>query len=99
MSDHVVPLRIYYAVFAALMVLTAVTVAVAFLDLGRLNTVVALTIAVSKAVLVILYFMHVRYSGHLTWLVVCSGFVWLVILIAFTMSDTLTRSWLVPTVG
>jgi hypothetical protein len=41
----------------------------------------------------------VRYSGHLTWLVVCSGFVWLAILIAFTMSDTLTQSWLVPTVG
>jgi cytochrome c oxidase subunit 4 len=88
---HVVPLRVYLGVFAALLVLTAVTTAVAFVDLGRLNVVIMLTIAVTKATLVILYFMHVRYSDRLTWAVVGSGFVWLLILIGFTMSDLLTR--------
>ena len=65
MSNHVVPLRVYFSVFGALMVLTAITVAVAFFDLGVLNNVVALGIAGLKATLVILYFMHVRYSGRL----------------------------------
>lgn len=94
MSDghgHVVPLRVYLAVFATLLVLTGVTTAVAFVDLGRLNVVIMLTIAVTKATLVILYFMHVRYADRLTWVVVGSGFVWLLILIGFTMSDLLTR--------
>jgi cytochrome c oxidase subunit 4 len=89
---HVVPLRVYLAVFATLLVLTAVTTAVAFVDLGRLNVVIMLTIAVTKATLVILYFMHVRYSDRLTWVVVGSGFVWLLILIGFTMSDLFTRT-------
>jgi len=94
MSEHIVSTKIYFAIFTALLVLTASTVAVASVDLGRLNTIVALTIAVTKAVLVILYFMHVRYSSRLTWVVVSAGFVWLGILIAFTMSDVLTRGWL-----
>jgi cytochrome c oxidase subunit IV len=91
MSEHVVPVRIYFAIFTVLLVLTAVTVLVSGIDLGRMNTVVALAIAVSKAVLVILYFMHLRYSTRLTWLVVSSGFVWLGLLILFTMTDVLTR--------
>jgi cytochrome c oxidase subunit 4 len=91
---HVVPLRIYLAVFATLLVLTAVTTAVAFVDLGRMNVVIMLTIAVTKATLVILYFMHVRYADRLTWLVVGSGFVWLLLLIGFTMSDLVTRALL-----
>ncbi len=94
MSDHVVPLRIYYAIFAALLVLTAVTVGVAFVDLGPMNTVVALAIAVTKATLVILYFMHVRYSPRLTWLVVSGGFFWLAVLILFVMADEVSRGWL-----
>ena len=93
-SDHVVPLKIYFAIFAALMVLTASTVWVAFLDLGTLNIFVALGIAVTKATLVILFFMHVKYSSKLTWLVVASGFVFLAILLAFTMSDIVSRGWL-----
>jgi cytochrome c oxidase subunit IV len=92
--EHVVSTRVYYGIFAVLLVLTAVTVAVASIDLGPLNTVVALSIAVTKAVLVILYFMHLRYSTKLTWLVIGIGFAWLGILIAFTLSDTLTRAWL-----
>ena len=93
-SDHVVPIKIYFAIFAALMVLTASTVWVAFLDLGALNTFVALGIAIIKATLVILFFMHVKYSSKLTWLVVASGFVFLAILLAFTMSDIVSRGWL-----
>ncbi len=94
MSDHVVPTRIYYTIFLALMVCTAVTVGVAFVDLGPLNTVVAMTIAVVKATLVVLYFMHVKYSSRLTWVVVVAGVFWLGILLALTLSDYLTRAWL-----
>jgi len=75
------------------MILTAVTVAVAYLDLGPLNTILALSIAVTKAALVILYFMHVRYSPSLTKLVVAGSFLWLFILLSITMSDYLSRGW------
>jgi cytochrome c oxidase subunit 4 len=93
-SHHVVSIKVYFAIFAALMMLTAFTVWVAFIDLGSLNVVVALAVAVTKATLVILFFMHVKYSSRLTWLVVGSGFVFLAILIAFTMSDVVSRGWL-----
>lgn len=91
MSEHIVSPKSYLLIFAALLVMTGVTYWVSLLDLGRLNVIVALTIAVIKAVLVVLYFMHVRYSSRLTWVVVVSGFFWLAILIALTMSDYLTR--------
>lgn len=91
---HVVPLRVYFAVFGTLMVMTAATVLVAFRDLGAWNTIVAMGIAVTKATLVILYFMHVRYSDRLTRIVVAAGFFWFAILIALTLSDFLTRPWL-----
>ena len=94
MSLHVVSTKVYLAVFATLMVLTAVTVGAAFLDLGRLNTVVALGIATFKALIVVLYFMHVRYGSRLTQVMVASGVFWLVILLAITLSDYLTRAWL-----
>ncbi|PYV01490.1 MAG: oxidase [Acidobacteria bacterium] len=84
----------YFAIFFALIALTAVTVTISFFDLGRLNAVVALTIAVFKATLVILYFMHLRYSSRLTQVVVAAGVGWLFIMIALTLSDYLTRSWL-----
>src|SRR5215210_7665762 len=98
MSEHIVPTRTYYLIFGALMLGTGITVAVAFLDLGALcsgcgalNTVVALAIAVFKAVLVVLFFMHVKYSTRLTWLVVLGGVFWLGILLVLTFSDYLTR--------
>jgi cytochrome c oxidase subunit IV len=94
MSAHVVPLRVYYAVFAALLVLTGVTVAVARVDLGALNTIVALGIAATKAALVVLFFMHVRYGSRLVWLVVAAGVLWLASLIVLTMADVATRGWL-----
>jgi cytochrome c oxidase subunit 4 len=93
MSDHVAPKSMYYAVFAALIVGTALTVAVAFVDLGAMNNVLMLGIAVTKAMLVILFFMHVRWSTRLTWVVVASGFFWLLILFSLTMSDYLSRGW------
>ena len=94
MTDHVISPRTYYGVFAALVTLTLVTTGAAFIDLGILNPVVALTIAVGKASLVVLYFMHVRYSSRLTWVFIGAGILWLTILIALTLSDVLTRAWL-----
>jgi cytochrome c oxidase subunit 4 len=91
---HIVPVKVYFAVFGTLMVLTAVTVLVAFRDLGPWNTIVAMGIAVTKATLVILYFMHVRYSDRLTRIVVAAGFFWFAILVALTLSDFLSRPWL-----
>jgi len=93
MSEHIVPVRIYIAVFLALLILTGLTTWVAFIDLGSMNTVAALAIAVTKMLLVILFFMHVKYSPGLTRLVVLAGFFWLAILVALTLADELTRGW------
>lgn len=93
-ETHVVPIRIYLMVFFSLMLLTATTVYVSFVDLGSLNNVVALGIAVLKASLVILFFMHVRYSTRLTTLVLAAGVFWLVIMVSLTLTDYMTRGWL-----
>jgi cytochrome c oxidase subunit 4 len=93
-STHVLPLGIYFGVFFALLVLTGTTVAVAFIDLGPLNNVVAMGVAVIKATLVILFFMHVKYSSRLTGLVVVSGVFWLVIMVGLTFVDYASRGWL-----
>ena len=92
-EEHVVPKSLYLMIFGALMVLTLITVAVAFVDLGNLNVLVAMTVAVIKATLVVLFFMHVRWSTRLTWIVAASGFVWLLILFGLTLSDYMTRGW------
>ncbi len=92
-QHHVVPLKIYYGIFAILMVLTAVTVGVAYIDLGAMNTVAALAIACFKAMIVVLYFMHVKYSTRLIKLTVIAGLYWMVILFGLTLSDYLTRGW------
>lgn len=93
-AGHVAPKSLYYLVFTALIVGTAITVAVAFVDLGAFNNVVMLTIACTKALLVVLFFMHVRWSTRLTWVVVASGFFWLLILFTLTMSDYMSRGWI-----
>jgi cytochrome c oxidase subunit 4 len=93
MSEHIVPTRVYYTIFGILMLCTYLTVQIAFFDLGALNVVAALTIAIFKATLVVLFFMHVRYSTRLTWLVVAGSIFWLGILLALTMGDYLTRGW------
>ena len=96
MSGHVSPLKVYLGIFLALMVLTAVTIAVAYVDLGQFNKLVALGIASFKATLVVLYFMHVKYASRLTKLVVVSGFFFLAILLGLTMSDYSSRTWVNP---
>ena len=97
-TGHVVSLKVYFAVFTALMVLTALTVMAAFVDLGAINNVVALAIACTKASLVILFFMHVRYSDRLIQLSVATGLLFVLILMAFTLADPLTRAWVRPLV-
>jgi len=92
MTGHVVRPKTYYSVFSGLLVLLVATVGVAYLHLGELNIVAAMSIAVIKAVLIILYFMHVRYSPRLIWLFVGAGFFWLGIMFALTFSDYLTRA-------
>ncbi len=91
MQVHVVPVRTYLAVFIALLALTATTTAAAFVDLGPFNNVVALGIAALKVTLVVLIFMHVKYSPRLIPLVVTAGLFWLVILIALSLTDYLMR--------
>ena len=93
MSEHVVQPRIYYTIFAILMLCTALTVVIAFFDLGPLNAVAALVIAMFKATLVVLFFMHVKYGPRLTWAVVIGSVYWLGILLTLTLSDYLTRVW------
>jgi cytochrome c oxidase subunit 4 len=93
MAAHIVPPRVYYLIFGSLMVLTLLTVGVAFIDLRIFNTIVALTIAVVKATLVVLFFMHVKYSTRLTWVVAGSAVVWLAIMFAITFADYLSRGW------
>ena len=94
MSEHIVPTRVYYTIFGILVLCTYLTVQIAFVDLGPFNIVVALVIAVFKATLVILFFMHVKYSTRLTWAVVVGSVFWLAILLVLTFSDYLTRPWL-----
>jgi cytochrome c oxidase subunit 4 len=90
---HSVPVRTYFVVYAALLLLMFLTVFVAQFDLRGLDVVVALAIAVTKAVLVLIYFMHLRYSSRLTWLFASAGFVWLIILLTLMMADYLSRGW------
>jgi cytochrome c oxidase subunit IV len=95
MSEHIVPIRIYVTIFMVLLVGTALTVAAAFVDFPwRLNTIVALTIATIKATFVVLYFMHVRYSSRLIWVIVAAALFWMAIMFAFTFSDYMTRDWI-----
>ena len=92
--QHVLPLSIYWGVFLALIVGTVLTVWSATFDLGLWNTPIALGIAVTKGLLVILFFMHVKYSTRLTWLFVAGGFVFFLIMVIITMTDFATRTWL-----
>jgi cytochrome c oxidase subunit 4 len=94
-ATHHVSLQTYFIVFAALMALLVLTVVAAlYVHVGGLNVVLALAIAVIKATLVVLFFMHVLYASRLTKIFVSAAFLWLAILFAFTFSDYLTRSWL-----
>jgi cytochrome c oxidase subunit 4 len=92
--EHVVPASIYYTIFALLMVGTGLTVAAAFVDLGPLNIVVALGIAIAKATLVVMFFMHLKYGDRLNWIVIGSGIFWLLILLSMLMLDYSSRGWM-----
>lgn len=94
MTGHVLSLRSYFLVFAALIALTALTVGLSGIHLGLWHTPVGLAIAVAKALLVALFFMHVIRSSRLTWLTILAGLFWLGILIVLTLSDYLARPWL-----
>jgi cytochrome c oxidase subunit 4 len=94
MSQHIASVRSNLVVFALLMVLLVATVAGAYMPLGRFHLAVAMTIALAKALLVLLYFMHVRYSTRVTWAFSAAAFVWLAIMVSLTLSDYLTRGTL-----
>ena len=97
MSEHIVYPRVYLMVFLALLAGTGLTAYVAYFNFpGPLNAIVAMTIAVIKATLVILYFMHVRYSPRLIALIIAAALFWMAILFALTISDYSTRAWLPP---
>ena len=90
-SEHIVSPKVYAAILAALLLGTYLTVQAAKVDLGRLNIVVALTIATIKMSLVILFFMHGKYSSRRTQLVIVAGFFWLAIMLGLTLQDYSTR--------
>ncbi len=95
--DHVVPVTVYLAVFAALLLGTGLTVWASYINLGMWNTPVALAIAFTKATLVAVFFMHLKYSPRLTWLAVGAALFWLFYLLAGTLSDYYSRGLLDPT--
>ena len=98
-SHHVVSWKLYLGIFLALAVLTGLTVQAAGQDFGVFNTPIALAIAVTKATLVILFFMHVRYSPRLTTLVVFASIAFLMLLIVFTGADYVSRTWPITPAG
>jgi cytochrome c oxidase subunit 4 len=93
MSEVIVSRTTYVAIYVALMVLTLVTTTVAYFDLGLANPVVALSIAVLKGSLVVLFFMHMRWNSKLAWVIGGSALFWLGILLVLTLSDYTTRGW------
>jgi cytochrome c oxidase subunit 4 len=93
-EHHIVPVRVYVLVFLTLIVMTWVTAFVSTVDLGRLNVFVALSIAIFKASLVILFFMHVKYGARLTKFIVLCGLYWLILLLFIAMVDLWTRGWM-----
>jgi len=93
MEHVIVPKTTYFTIFAALVALTGLTTVVAFFDLGLLNPVVALSIAVLKGSLVVLFFMHMKYSSRMVWVVGGAALFWLGIMMVLTLSDYMTRGW------
>lgn len=91
---HIAPISMYLGVFGVLMVGTAITVGIAYIDLGFMNTAVALAIAVTKATFVVLYFMHVRWASRLTWVVIAASVFWLLLMFSIGMTDYLSRGWM-----
>lgn len=93
-EPHVVPIRVYITIFLTLMAFTALTVFASLKDFGPGNTIIAVSIAMVKASLVVLYFMHVRYNDNVVRIAVFAGFLWLGVMIVLTLSDYISRGWL-----
>jgi cytochrome c oxidase subunit 4 len=92
MSEHIIPSKTYYTIWILLLILTGLTAWVATIDLGPLNSVVALVIASGKALIVVLFFMHVKYTSEkMTKVVIVSAIFWLLLLLALSMADYATR--------
>jgi cytochrome c oxidase subunit IV len=92
-GEHIVPVKVYITVWASLLLLTALTTGVAYIDLGTFNTVAALTIAVAKMLLVVLFFMHMKYTPGIPRIVMVAAIFWLAIMMSITLADELTRGW------
>ncbi|MCU0493830.1 MAG: cytochrome C oxidase subunit IV family protein [Chloroflexaceae bacterium] len=92
MEHHIIPLRTYFTIFGALLLLLGLTVGVAFLDLGPFSVVVALSIAFAKAILIVLFFMHVRYSSRLVQIFAATALLWFFFMISLTIADYMARS-------
>lgn len=92
-EHHIVSPKVYIAIGATLLVFTGITVAASYADLGIFNPIVALAIAVIKAMLVVLFFMHVKYSTRLTKLTVAAGIFTFLVLVGMTLADYFTRAW------
>lgn len=93
-EHHIVPVRVYITIFLILMAFTALTVFASLKDFGPGNTIIAVSIAIAKASLVVLYFMHVRYNDNIVRIAVFTGFLWLGVMIVLTLSDYISRGWL-----
>jgi cytochrome c oxidase subunit 4 len=92
--QHVTPVRTNLIIFGVLMALLVLTIVLSYVNLGPLHFAAAMVIATVKAVLIVLYFMHVRFSPRLVWVFASAAFLWLGILLALTLSDYFSRSWL-----
>jgi cytochrome c oxidase subunit 4 len=99
MAEPRASIRTYLVVYVLLMLLMALTTGLAFVDLAPWSTLVAMVIAGAKAVFVILYFMHLRYSSRMNWVFAGLGIYFVGILILLTMNDVRTRAWLSPLLG
>src|SRR4051812_1761249 len=93
MSEPIIETKVYVKTWAALLLLLLVTIGAAYLHLGRLNFIVAMAIAIAKALLIVLIFMHIKWAGRLLHLAAFAGFIWLTILLAHTLTDYATRKW------
>jgi cytochrome c oxidase subunit 4 len=94
MAEHIVHPRTYLSVWAVLLILLVATVGLAYVPLGSMHVVAAVTIAFAKAILIVLFFMHVRYKPRITVVFVCAGLFWLSIMFTLALGDYMTRSWL-----
>ncbi|HEY9126204.1 MAG TPA: cytochrome C oxidase subunit IV family protein [Acidobacteriaceae bacterium] len=92
-EHHIVSPAVYATIFVALLIGTALTIGASYVEMGPFNPIVAILIAVCKATLVILYFMHVKYSSKLTKLTVGAGVFTFLILVGMSLSDYISRAW------